>query len=84
MSFSVNFHFSTLYLKTLHNYTTTNTFDGLELQNVCENPKTHIQHLCKYKCYAKFSKHSKAMCSHNEFSNHVNYERKFSILQTFM
>ena len=28
-------------------------FHGLELENVCENPKTHIQHLHKYKCYAK-------------------------------
>ena len=26
-------------------YTTTNKFDGLELQNVYENPKTHIQKL---------------------------------------
>ena len=38
-------------------------FDGLELQNVCKNPKTHIQHSYKYKCYAKASKHKKAIYS---------------------
>ena len=37
--------------------------DGLELWSVCENPKTYIQHLCKYKCFGTFSKHRIAMCS---------------------
>ena len=38
-------------------------FDELKLQNVFENSKTHIYDLCKCKCYAKVSKHRKAMCS---------------------
>ena len=60
VSFLVIIYFSTLYSWTLHNYTITNTFDKLELKNVCENPKTDIKHLCKYKCYARFSKHRKS------------------------
>ena len=38
-------------------------FDELRLQNFCENPKTHIHHLRKCKCYARVSKHRKAMRS---------------------
>ena len=53
MYFSVIIYFSSLYLETLQNYTTTNMFDGLELQNVCENSKR----------YARAGKHRKAMSS---------------------
>ena len=53
-SFSVAIQFSTLYSKTLYNYTTTNAFYVLELQNICQ---THIQDLYKYKYYAGANKH---------------------------
>ena len=55
MTISLSFiiHFSTLNWQTLHNYTATKTYHGLELQSVCEDPKTQIQHLCKYKCFWK-------------------------------
>ena len=47
-------------------------FDGLELQNVCESPKTHIQHLCKYECYARVSKHSKASIFNSTYKPFTN------------
>ena len=50
----------TLYSLTLYNYNTTKRYDGLELKSVCEDPKTHIQHLCTYKCFGRISKHTKA------------------------
>ena len=53
-SFSVVIQFSILYSKTLYNYTTTNAFYVLELQNICQ---THIQDLYKYKYYAGANKH---------------------------
>ena len=63
MSFFVIIHFQLFTYKPFTTTLTTNKFDGLELQNVSQNPKAHIQHLCKYKCYARVSEHRKAMCS---------------------
>ena len=54
--------FNSLFINS-YNYTITNTFDKLALKNVCENPKTDIKHLCKYKCYVRVSKHRKSTCS---------------------
>ena len=61
--FLVIIPFSTHYSQTLYNYSPTERFDGLELQNVFEIPKAQIQHLCKNKSYARVSEQRKAMCS---------------------
>ena len=61
--FGYYWFFITLPIISSHNYTTTNTCEGLELENVCETPNTQIQHLCKYKCYTIVSKDRKTLCS---------------------